>query len=218
MRSTSNIALYFVSILCTDLFHVTSAGNLQFSDYFILFELYNNTKGSIWRWSGIPWNFTGILNGIENNPCLENWDGIVCSKPCFSDDVDEPCFVSQLNLTNHSLTGYIPENFWNLTNVSVVYLNDNELMGGNFTRGICQAKNIEILDLSFNLMTSSIPTCLTNLKELKSLDLNNNLMSGNLPEIAFESLPKLLYLNILGNNFHGIIPSSAWSGSTSIVR
>ena len=123
--------------------------------------------------------------------CIEDYMGLqnVCS--CGFDD-DEVVFLwgnclsientTGLYLSNNELTGPIPPEICNLTNLESLYLNDNQLTGpipseiGNLT-------NLIYLDLSHNQLNGSIPHSMGNLTNLTRLFINDNQLTGEIPEV-----------------------------------
>ena len=76
--------------------------------------------------------------------------------------------------------------------------------------GICKLKNIQILDLSDNSITGSIPSNITTLNHLTSLLLDNNQLSGEIPT-GIGSLTSLRYLLLDRNELSGSIPTGIGS-------
>jgi hypothetical protein len=93
------------------------------------------------------------------------------------------------------LSGSIPSEIGNLTNLESLYLNNNQLTGlipseiGNLT-------NLTSLNLSNNQLTGSIPSEIGNLTNLERLWLNDNQLTGSIPpEIGNLTNLERLYLN-----------------------
>ena len=89
--------------------------------------------------------------------------------------------MTLLELGTNSLTGSIPPQLGNLTNLVHFYLNNNSLTGfipgelGNLT-------NLLNLNVSSNSLSGTIPSELGNLgQNLSSLSLNNNELCGAIP-------------------------------------
>ena len=102
-----------------------------------LIALYNSTDGANWT------DNTGWL-GAAGTEC--DWYGVTCSSG----------FVNTISLASNSLSGSIPAELGNLTNLTTLYLYGNSLSG-------------------------SIPSELGNLTNLTILDLNSNSLSGPKP-------------------------------------
>ncbi|CAI0388018.1 unnamed protein product, partial [Linum tenue] len=86
-------------------------------------------------------------------------------------------YISGINLSNNSLTGEIPPEF------------------GNFT-------NIKVLNLSHNFLSGSIPSTFSNLKQIESLDLSYNKLNGTIPNNLVE-LNFLADFSVAHNNLSG---------------
>ncbi|NQU67207.1 MAG: leucine-rich repeat domain-containing protein, partial [Candidatus Marinimicrobia bacterium] len=110
-----------------------------------------------------------------------------------------------LYLSNNQLTGSIPLELSNLTNLQVLWLSSNELTGsippelGNLT-------NLERLWLSDNQLTGSIPSELGNLTNLQMLWLYDNQLTGSIPS-ELGDLTNLTYLELSYNQLTGSIPA-----------
>ena len=85
------------------------------------------------------------------------------------------------NLSLHySLTGEIPPEIGNLTNLTYLSLRDNELQG-EIPSEIGQLTNLINLELDWNQLTGSIPSEIENLTNLELLELHHNELSGEIP-------------------------------------
>ena len=126
----------------------------------VLMEFYKATDGDNWKRND---------NWGTNNP-LSAWYGL---------SVSNGKLIS-INLYNNDLKGEIPENFWTLTDLEVIFLQANDLSG-------------------------ELSESIGNLKELRNLDLNYNELTGKIPDSLF-GLTGLWSLNLAGNHFKGSIP------------
>ncbi len=155
----------------------------RISDSLALVALFNSTNGSSWI---EPWDLQLPMNF---------WDGVSLSS--------EGC-VENLDLSDKQLSGHIPPELGNLSNMQELYLQRNNLFGpipaemGNLT-------NLVRLFL-FDNKLSSIPPELGNLSSLTTLYLWNNQLSGNIPG-ELGSLSNLVYLYLDNNQLFGSIPS-----------
>ncbi|WP_419552385.1 cell wall-binding repeat-containing protein [Candidatus Poriferisodalis sp.] len=112
--------------------------------------------------------------------------------------------LDKLWLSDNELTGSIPPELGNLTNLDTLLLYDNELSGsipvelGNLT-------NLTELLLPGNRLSGSIPPELGNLTHLESLWLGSNRLSGSIPP-ELGNLTKLAELDLSDNELSGSIP------------
>jgi hypothetical protein len=87
--------------------------------------------------------------------------------------------TTELNLSG--LTGSIPPEIGNLTNLTILNLHYNQLTG-SIPPEIGNLTNLEWLDLSYNQLSGSIPSEIGNLTNLTYLWLNDNQLTGEIPE------------------------------------
>ncbi|XP_058180429.1 cuscuta receptor 1-like [Rhododendron vialii] len=92
---------------------------------------------------------------------------------------------SGINLSHNRLTGAIPPEIGNITDLKALNLSHN-----NFTGPIpvtfSNLKNIESLDLSYNCLHGKIPSQLTELTFLVVFNLSYNNLSGRTPQRRFQ--------------------------------
>ncbi len=91
--------------------------------------------------------------------------------------------TTELNLTQNKLTGSIPSEVGNLTNLEYLSLGDNQLTG-EIPPEIENLTKLTSLDLSRNGLTGEIPSeigNLTSLTSLTGLDLRHNQLTGEIP-------------------------------------
>ena len=120
-----------------------------------LIAFYDATGGDNWRRN---------TNWKDENKPISQWHGVT---------VSPQNRVTRLELTNNRLTGSIPSELGDLSNLQRLFLNNNQLSG-------------------------SIPSELGNLSNLRRLSLANNSLTGQLPR-TFTALANLNRLRIQGN-------------------
>ena len=110
-----------------------------------------------------------------------------------------------IRLGSNDLTGSIPTELGNLTNMTILDLTNNELTGSIPTE-LGSLANLDYLDLSSNDLTGTIPTELGSLANLTTLDLSGNNLAGGIPT-QLRNLTNLEELDLDYNNLTGIIPT-----------
>jgi len=109
-----------------------------------------------------------------------------------------------LKLDRNNLSGTIPEEIGNLTQLTRLYLTWNKFTGSIPTE-IGNLSNLLSLQIEHNQLTGSIPIEIGNLTQLTSLDLGRNQLTGNIPS-EIENLVQLQYLRLDENQLSGSIP------------
>ncbi|CAI9268316.1 unnamed protein product [Lactuca saligna] len=166
-----------------------------------------------------------------------------------------------INLSGNSITGFDQHpHFLPLTNLQVFFIENNQLRGqlpippqstvvylvshnnltGEIPPSICELKSLQILDLSFNNMSGTLPSCLGILSNslvyldlrrnnfqgkmmngfmpgslLENLDLSENRFTGQLPRSLMNCI-NLEFLSLGDNAFHDVFPS--WLGTLSKLQ
>ena len=149
-----------------------------------LVALYNATDGSNWT-RNTNWNTTAPVR---------DWYGVT---------TDVQGHVVRLYLYNNALSGPIPAQIGNLTNLTNLNLVSNSLTGEIPTQ-IGNLTNLTKLDLAFNSLTGEIPTQIGNLTELRYLRLSSNHLTGAIPS-QLGDLTSLQRLNLGYNRLTGPI-------------
>ena len=130
---------------------------------------------------------------------------------CDSDEVElwDECYsitnTTWLGRINEGLTGEIPSEIGQLTNLETLKLQYNELTG-SIPPEIGNLTNLVKLDLRYNNLSGSIPTEVWSLINLKELRIQKNQLSGTIPS-AIGNLTELTHLYLYGNQFTGSIPA-----------
>jgi Leucine-rich repeat (LRR) protein len=183
--SGENLDIATVIINENDPFDCAIVTEIPTTECEALVALYNNTDGANWR-RNEGWDIT-------NMPC--SWDGVEC----------QDGHVSQISLSNNQLTGSIPTELGNLSNLTFLDLSSNQITG-SIPKELDNLNNLQKLDLSENQLTSSIPRELGNLNKLETLWLNNNQLTGSISS-QLGNLSNLSTLNLSSNQLTGSIPS-----------
>lgn len=156
------------------------------TDRDVLVALYNATNGINWRTR---------TNWLSDND-LSTWYGVTTSNNR----------VTSLDLEENNLTGRIPVELGNLSNLTTLRLAWNQL-SGSVPPELGNLSNLRQLTLSYNQLSGSIPPELGNLTNLRLLHFSNNQLSGPIPpELGKMSNLHTLYLN-MNWTLSGPIPS-----------
>ncbi|ERN19933.1 hypothetical protein AMTR_s00071p00105770 [Amborella trichopoda] len=113
-----------------------------------------------------------------------------------------PVGAEFLDFSYNLFSSTIPENiglFLNFT--GILSFSGNKLIG-KIPFSICNARNLEALDMSLNNLNGSIPECLFTITSLTVLDLRKNKLQGPIPD-SFTSHSQLGTLNLNGDEFQG---------------
>ena len=109
----------------------------------------------------------------------------------------------------NQLSGEIPRELGNLTNLKTLFLSGNQL-SGEIPRELENLTNLERLYLSYNQLSGEIPRELGNLTNLEELELADNQLSGEIPR-ELENLTNLKKLYLSDNQLSGEIPPSLYA-------
>jgi len=154
-----------------------------------LSALYTATGGDNWTYND-NWDITRVPTEEE----LGTWAGVGLSEG----------WLIQLGLHDNNLTGQLPPELGDLTQLQLLWLEHNFLIGaippelGNLTQ-------LQWLDLFDNSLTGEIPPELGNLTQLRDLNLQNNSLTGEIPP-EFGGLTQLERLSLYDNFLTGKIP------------
>ena len=154
-----------------------------------LSALYVATGGDEWTRND-HWDITTV----PNEEALALWFGVFLNQG----------WLYQLALPNNNLTGSLPPELGNLSELQVLWLSDNSLTGP-LPPEIGNLSQLQGLYLYKNSLTGSIPSELGKLSELQELQLFGNSLTGPLPaEIGNLSQLQVLWMD--GNSLTGPLP------------
>ena len=156
------------------------------TDKAALVALYNATDGPNWA---------NNRNWLSDRPIGE-WSRV---------STDGDGRVTGLWLDGNELSGSIPSELGNLTNLGVLSLSYNQL-SGSIPSELGDLANLGVLWLDSNELSGSIPLELGNLDNLYSLWLNGNQLSESIPS-ELGNLANLGVLGLSSNQLSGSIPS-----------
>ena len=151
-----------------------------------LVALYNATGGPNWSSND---------NWLSNRPIGE-WYGVT---------TDASGRVTAIDLGDNALTGPIPSQLGNLSNLTRLNLAVNQLTGP-IPSQLGNLSNLTRSNLTMNRLTGAIPPQLGSLSNLTELYLGDNQFSGPIPS-QLGNLTNLESLYLYGNQLTGPIPS-----------
>jgi Leucine-rich repeat (LRR) protein len=154
-------------------------------DSLALVAIYNTMGGENWN---------DRTNWLTAEP-IDNWYGITVTGNR----------VVQINLGGNHLTGTLPEEIGQLTELTNLILYGN-VIEGSLPSSITNLTKLWELVLNGNHLTGPIPPEVCTMYTLRALNFVGNQMSGSIPaEIG--NLTNLEYLNLGNNQFSGPIPA-----------
>ncbi|XP_034699285.1 receptor-like protein 1 [Vitis riparia] len=111
-----------------------------------------------------------------------------------------------LKLSNNSLLGTLPT-ISNLTQLKYLFLDNNDF-SGKISHGFSNSSSLQILDISYNLLTGQIPDWIGDFSTLSALSLSRNHFDGAVPT-GFCKLNKLRFLDLSHNKIGPTLPPCA---------
>ncbi|KAM3699426.1 hypothetical protein ACJW31_05G024500 [Castanea mollissima] len=156
-----------------------------------------------------------IPNCLKNISAMALHDSNVISSPSmfyFYSDVYAP-YVENVQLVPK---GKEMEYDMNLLLVRLIDLSSNNL-SGSIPAEISDLSELRFLNLSRNHLMGKIPETIGSMKELESIDLSRNHLSGEIPP-SMSNLTFLSLLDLSYNNLSGRIPSSTQLQSFNAFR
>ncbi len=176
-----------------------------------LVALYNATDGANWD-KNTNWNSSAALDdwyGVETD-ANGRVDSLALGTNLLSGSIPaelgDLTNLKYLALNNNSLSGSIPAELGDLTNLRELYLRENNLTG-SIPAALGDLTNLEWLSLYNNGLTGSIPAKLGDLTSLEVLYLQSNSLSGSIPA-ELGNLDSLTHLYLNGNSLTGSIPAA----------
>ncbi|KAJ0603884.1 putative non-specific serine/threonine protein kinase [Helianthus annuus] len=118
-----------------------------------------------------------------------------------------PSNVVVLDLSDNLLSGHVPQTNGTMNpNLQIVNLSKNRFTG-SIPVYLCKIPSIGILDLSQNKFSGRLPRCLGNLTGLEVMDVSDNTIAGVVPS-SLDSLTQIWSLHLHNNRFEGNLPLS----------
>jgi len=147
-------------------------------------DLFRSTGGPLWL-NAAGW-------GSTQSECT--WFGVTC----------ESGTVTRLELSFNSLSGFLPESFGQLTNLTRVSMSNNPMLKGELPRSIGKLVKLKIVDLSYCRLSGALPDSIGNLTLLEELRLQKNELQYGLPD-SMVGMTSLRYLWLQGNRFTSVL-------------
>ncbi|XP_062007566.1 probable LRR receptor-like serine/threonine-protein kinase At3g47570 [Rosa rugosa] len=114
--------------------------------------------------------------------------------------------LRKLYLASNLLNSTIPSSLWGLTDILLINLSSNSLIGP-LSGGVGNLKVAISLDVSYNQLSGSIPSSVGSLLNLVNLSLAHNNLEGLIPS-SFATCLSLEGLDLSQNSLSGVIPKS----------
>ncbi|XBH93876.1 hypothetical protein VPH35_084735 [Triticum aestivum] len=112
-----------------------------------------------------------------------------------------------MDLRNNRLSGKIPKQIGQLSNLELLGLSSN-LLSGKIPEEIGNCFKLQLLQMDNNSLSGTLPASLGHLASLqRMLDLSMNSLSGPIPS-ELSKLEMLIFVNFSHNKFSGSIPDS----------
>lgn len=162
------------------------ATSCRVRDSLVLVDFYYSTGGQNWTYNH---------NWLSSKP-LSEWYGVTTNA--------SGC-VEKLELNSNGLTGAIPSELGNLSNLLKISLSSNDI-NGIIPVTLGNLSNLTVLHLGYNSLDGAIPLELGSLSNLTELFLSGNQLTGTIPSIL-GNLSNLIILTLGSNSLDGAIPS-----------
>ncbi|XP_028114341.1 phytosulfokine receptor 1-like isoform X5 [Camellia sinensis] len=151
---------------------------------------------------------SGAINGWGTSNCC-NWSGITCNSSYslgfFNDPIDSGRVV-KLELSGKILAGKLNETtFTGLDQLTTLNLSINFLRG-SLPPSLFQMSNLQVIDLSKNDFSGSIPMSI-NLPFLEIFDISDNSFESSVPVGICINSTRIRIIDFARNYFYGRIPS-----------
>ena len=179
------------------------------TDRTALEALYEATDGANWA-NNSNWVTDGPMRGWHG--VVTGSDGRVTELKLEANNLtgEIPAEIGNLSelktlaLWENNLTGEIPEELGKLSKLSALFLDSNQLTG-EIPGQIGQLQSLNEFWLNGNQIGGEIPASMGQLTQLTNLFLNNNLLTGSIPA-ELGQMKNLVSLNIGNNRLTGNIP------------
>ncbi|KAF5813616.1 putative non-specific serine/threonine protein kinase [Helianthus annuus] len=132
-----------------------------------------NTSVPLCEWQGLKWVFTNGTQLICTPISSRNWSDLSLSK-------NPALHLLSLQLPSANLSGNLPPELGDLSNLQSLYLSFNSIMG-SIPLELGYSSSLQDIDFSYNLLNGSVPVSVWNLcdnNKLVSFRVHGNLYPG----------------------------------------
>lgn len=169
-------------------------------DKTFLKDFFRALRGHYWK-SNFAWV------GIEREGNRPELAVLECKAPLFFGVENSNNRVVGIDLSANALDGPLPDSIIKAKGIQFLNLNFNKILG-RLPRGVTALSDLEVLTMAANRLQGPLDvTMLQALKKLRVLDLSFNMLSGSIPD-AFHDMVNLQDLNLAGNQLSGELPPS----------
>ncbi|KAJ9540183.1 hypothetical protein OSB04_026689 [Centaurea solstitialis] len=120
-----------------------------------------------------------------------------------------------IDLNNNLISGPIPDSLGNLSFLQTLEIANNSL-SGPLPDSIGRLSSLLSMYLPDNFISGPLPDSLGRLSSLEELDISNNEINGTLPQ-SVGQLTKLMTLNIMNNLLTGVVTEDHFANLTSLA-
>ncbi|KAK7257141.1 hypothetical protein RIF29_30899 [Crotalaria pallida] len=200
MSSFKLVSLVFLGCLALNCFE-SNAQVIPLEEVKVLQAISDNLKNVNWKVTERSCIEDGGFNGKSNidDDIVRN---VTCDCTFQSSTV---CHVTNILLKGQNVSGVLPSEFGNLTQLKELDLTRNYL-NGSIPKSFART-SLFYLSLLGNRISGQIPAEIGEISNLESLNLENNQLGGPLPP-SLGNLSKLKRLLLSANNFTGTIPET----------
>ncbi|XVF79048.1 hypothetical protein PTKIN_Ptkin14bG0188500 [Pterospermum kingtungense] len=162
------------------------------------------------------WNFSidpcsGDENWNTNNSKASDANVVTCD--CSFNNNNTICHVVRIDLNRNYLSGSIPPQWGSMQLVNISLLGNR--LTGPIPAELANLSNLTRLILDHNIFSGNLPPALGNLTKIEIMFFNSNNFTGELPE-TFARLTTLKEFRISDNNFTGNIPNFVFQNWTNL--
>lgn len=215
MSSSKHVSIVFFIFVTLNFFqHFRSNAQLIPQDEVKLLQTISDKLENM-NWKVTQRSCSGD-RGFDNRKISRDEDQIIRNVTCdcfFNSSTI--CHVTSIALKGINLSGVIPDEFGNLTQLKILDLTRNYL-NGSIPKSLGHLSSLVTLSLLGNRLTGSIPPELGDMASLQELNLEDNQLEGPLPP-RLGNLSKLMKLLLSANNFTGTIPE-AYANLKNLVQ